>query len=190
MFSNEKIRPYIFAFLAFCVVSSKHIIIYNEEILVALSFFSFIVFVSHYFGNSIKESLDERAFAIKTELQNFLNIKHDSLIELFQEYQKLSTINSSINHIGSFTFNELLSTSSRIEKAFYFIVSQQIQQKLKTLSQSKLSLQQKLQPLMALNLLSMVLVKVLKKKQKSKGKIQLNPKVIQEALQLLKKTSL
>ena len=76
MLSNDKLRPYIFIFLLFCVVSSKHLIIYNEEILVALSFFLFVIFVSQYFGNNIKESLDERSQAIKMELQNFLNLKH------------------------------------------------------------------------------------------------------------------
>ena len=92
MFSNEKLRPYIFAFLAFCVVSSKHIIIYNEEILVALSFFLFIIFVSHYFGNNIKESLDERSKAIQSELQNFLTLKKDCLKELLNIYKKAIVI--------------------------------------------------------------------------------------------------
>ena len=55
MMTNEKLRPYIFGFLAFCVLSSKHIIIYNEEILVALTFFAFVYFVYRYFGQTIQE---------------------------------------------------------------------------------------------------------------------------------------
>ena len=55
MMSNEKLRPYIFAFLAFCVLSSKHIIIYNEEILVAITFFAFVYFVYRYFGQTMQE---------------------------------------------------------------------------------------------------------------------------------------
>ena len=91
MFTNEKLRLYIsLDFLAFCVFSSKHIIIYNEETLVALSFFCFIFFVSRYFGNTITESLNERSNIIQQELQNFLNIKETSFKELLAEHNKVS----------------------------------------------------------------------------------------------------
>ena len=185
MLSNEKIRPYIFAFLAFCVVSSKHIIIYNEEILVSLSFFCFIVFVAYYFGDTIKESLDERSITIKSELQNFLNLKQESLTELFEEYKKVFLLKSILTSVGSFTYHELLKTSSGLEKNFFFIVSQQIQQKLKTLALSKTNLQQRLQPIVASNLLFNVLVKNNKIKKQEKKNIQLNPNFIKQSLQLL-----
>ena len=57
---NASYRVYLFAFLIFCVCSSKNIIIYNEETLVAASFCLFVLFVFHYFGNTVKEALDER----------------------------------------------------------------------------------------------------------------------------------
>ena len=91
MISNDKIRPYIFGFLVFCVFSSKNIIIYNEETLVALSFFAFIFFVFRYFGDTIKQSLDERSEGIKVELQNFLHLKAQSLKQLYKEHQKVRT---------------------------------------------------------------------------------------------------
>ena len=75
-------------FLAFSVISSKHIIIYNEEILVSLSFLFFVIFVSFYFGDTIKESLDERKKLIESELQNFLNLKKESYKTLFKIHEK------------------------------------------------------------------------------------------------------
>ena len=185
MFTNEKLRPYIFAFLAFCVVSSKHIIIYNEEILVALSFFLFIVFVSHYFGNTIKESLDERSQAIKSELQNFLTLKQESLNELFHEHEKVSLLKKALTSVGAFTNNQLLATSSNLEKAFQWIFYQQLHQKLKTLSLSQISLQQKLPPIMSRNILSAVLMKLKKSKKISEKSPQLTSEFIHNVLQLL-----
>lgn len=191
MFSNEKLRLYIFAFLAFCVVSSKHIIIYNEEILVALSFFSFVFFVAHYFGNNIKESLDERSQSIKLELQNFLSLKQQSLEELFKEHQKVKNLKQALSNVGDFTHHELIATNSALVKGFDLIIFQQVQQKLKNLFFSKMNLQQKFQPLLASNILPAVLVKMQKsKKQGNKGpsafqETQLNQKSISRIIQLL-----
>ena len=78
MFNNQKVKTFLALFLIFCVFSSKGIIIYNEETLVALSFCAFVFFCLHYFGSTVQESLNERGLAIKTELQNFLLLKEDS----------------------------------------------------------------------------------------------------------------
>ncbi len=181
MLSNDKLRPYIFIFLIFCVVSSKHVIIYNEEILVALSFFLFVVFVSQYFGNNLKESLDERSEAVKIELQNFLNLKQESLNELLKQHQKVFFLKKALNSIGFFTTSELQKSNLGAEKSLKITFSQEIQQKLKTLSYLKLNLQQKLQQVMAIDLLNAVLVKF----KKNKNGTQINTTSIQKAIELL-----
>ena len=88
MTSNDKLRPYLFAFLVFCVLSSKHIIIYNEELLVAVSFLGFVFFSLHYFGNTIRESLDDRRDGIKAELERFFLLKRKSLQEVAEQHAK------------------------------------------------------------------------------------------------------
>ena len=178
MLSNDKFRPYIFGFLIFCVVSSKHIIIYNEEILVALSFFLFVFFVSKYFGDNIKESLDERSKAIKIELKNFLNLKQESLNELLTEYKKVFFLRKALNVICLFTNSSLKKCNFKAESGLNVFFSQQIKQKLKTLSYSKLNLELKLQQVMARNLLNVVLVK-------NKKKLQINSGSIKKAITLL-----
>mmetsp|Transcript_9406 Transcript_9406/g.28303 ORF Transcript_9406/g.28303 Transcript_9406/m.28303 type:complete len:125 (-) Transcript_9406:2-376(-) len=101
--SNTKITPFVFAFLAFCVISSKHIIIYNEEILVALSFLFFVVFVSGYFGDTIKDSLDEITINIQSELENFLSVKTQCLYTLQAIHEKASSLPTLIENFDKFT---------------------------------------------------------------------------------------
>ena len=134
MFTTQKLRMYLFLFLAFCVFSSKHIIIYNEETLVALSFFLFIFFVSRYFGNTITESLNERSQVIQQELQNFLNIKEHSFQELLTEHKKVSGLVNGLKNLTVFTTNQLHTLNSNTQKALNNIFIDQIQSKLKTLA--------------------------------------------------------
>ena len=182
MISNDKIRPYIFGFLLFCVVSSKNIIIYNEETLVALSFFAFIFFVFRYFGDTIKQSLDERSEGIKVELQNFLHLKAESLKQLYKEHQKVSTLTNTLTTVKQITVSELKQASNLGKGGLNKVLKDQIKQKLNTLSTSKVSLYQELQQLIARNILSAVLVKITFLKKKGSSNNLLNSKNIRQSL--------
>jgi hypothetical protein len=163
MFNNEKLRLYLFLFLGFSVLSSKNILIYNEETLVALSFFCFIFFVLHYFGNTIKESLNERSQVIREELQNFLILKENSFQELLNQHQKVSGLLKAMSVLNTFTKNELNLLNNNSEKALKNMFSSRIQNKLKTLVFSKLMVQQKLQFFLSEKIISNVLVAFPKK---------------------------
>lgn len=182
MISNDKIRPYIFGFLIFCVFSSKNIIIYNEETLVALSFFAFIFFVFRYFGDTIKQSLDERSQTIKVELQNFLSLKADSLKQLYKEHQKVTALTNTLNTVKVFTVSELKKQSNLGKGGLNKVFSDQVKQKLNTLSSSKMSLYQELQQHIAQNVLSAVLVKISSLKKAGKTNNLLNSKSIRQSL--------
>lgn len=185
MFSNNQIRLYIFLFLAFCVLSSKNIFIYNEETLVALSFFCFIFFVFHYFGTTIKESLNERSNIIQYELQNYLNIKENSVIELLKEHEKVFGLVNAMKNLDIFTNRELTTLNKNGEKALTTLFTQQIQQKLKKLVFSKGVLQQKLQYLVSENILSNVLLSFQNSKKNKALSSSLQNKTIKNAIQLL-----
>lgn len=193
--NNEKLRPYIFAFLVFCVLSSTHIIIYNEETLVCLSFIAFVFFVFHYFGNTIKDSLNEKSKEIQLELQNYLNLKKESLEQLLKEHEKVTQGSKVLNLLQSFTSEKMAYAGKSGEQALNFIISQQIDQKLNTLSLSKLALQQKLQQLMAGNLFYLVLVKIKRLKNKDTKQVigknsfprQISPNLIRNVVALLTK---
>lgn len=188
---NNKLTPYIFAFLAFCVVSSKHIIIYNEEILVALSFLLFVLFVFYYFGNNVRESLDERADNIQFELQNFLNLKKDSLNELLKMHKKAYFSKQLLENLFNFTKFKLKSKSLNYGKALKTIFSQQINNKLKNVSYSNFNVKTKLQMILSDQLLFSVLVKnknlSLQKNKKNKAKLNFTFLKHQQSLQTLAK---
>jgi hypothetical protein len=184
MFRNEKIRPYIILLLTFLVFSSKNIILYNEETLVAISFLAFVAFISHSFGNTIKDSFNERSQAIQLELQHFLSLRQDSLDQLRLEHIKVLHVDRTLNTVSTFTNRELVVATARGEKALNFVFSQQLQQKLKTLAFSKITLQQKLQQFMANTILSTVLVQFHRSKKDSKY-TPLNREKLKGAIQLL-----
>jgi hypothetical protein len=175
----EKPKAYIIAFLAFCVLSSKNIIIYNEETLVALSFLAFVSFIFHYYGNTIQESLNERGAVIKLELQNLGLGRLDSLDQLFKEHQKLSALNIGLSHVSQFTIRELVGATSQGGTVLKTIFTQQMEQKLKTLSLSKLAIQQKLQEFMADDVLGLVHVHFQRKY------MPFNRQLIRNAIQML-----
>lgn len=185
MINNNRIRPFIFIFLLFCVLSSKNIIIFNEETLVAGSFFLFILFIFHYFGETIKESLNERNLAIKNELQSFLNIKKNSLNFLFKEHNKISLLNKVLIHLKNTTNSEIQIYNVKAEKITKFITYNQIIAKIKALVFFKKDLQQQLQQLVAKDLLIIILVQYYKLKQNTKKDKSLNILAIKNAVKLL-----
>lgn len=188
MFTNDKLRLYLFAFLAFCVASSKNILIYNEETLVALSFFLFVIFVSQYFGTTIQESLEERSQGIQKELQKFLTLQQEGFQELLVEHEKILGLVKGVESLAQFTQNHLRKFQKLTEKALNSVVETEIQAKFKTLAFSKIMIQQNLQTLFAETLLSRVLVGA-RTPRRAKGKTTLGSrKTLENALDLVAST--
>jgi hypothetical protein len=185
MFSNQKVKTLLTLFLIFCVFSSKGIIIYNEETLVALSFCAFVLFCLHYFGNTVQESLNERGLTIKTELQNFLLLKEESLQELSQEHKRIVKLQNTLSNLSSFTCTELTKCSSFGGRSLNNVFVQQVQQKIGYLESSKGVLQQQLQNLIATNIKGAVLLKI-DRTPKVGGERAINAKVIKRSIDLLK----
>jgi len=101
MFSNNKVRMYVAAFLLWCVLSSKHILIYNEETLVALSFFLFVYLTYKYAGDSIGASMDSRGQEIAAELEQFLVAREEALQNLSEAHKATSQLHNHIQSLGS-----------------------------------------------------------------------------------------
>ena len=169
-------KKFLFFFLAFCVLSSKNVIIYNEETLVTLSFVLFVLFVFHYFGNTLKESLDERSQAIRVECQNFLQYKEQSLQELLAEHQKIGQLQGALSQLMHFTKGSITQFAATAAPSLATTFSQQMTQKCSELR--NLPLAEKVQSVMAENQQRLVLVRCGKQNH-------LSAPVLKNAIQLL-----
>ena len=169
MFKYFKIKYVVNAFLLICVLSINHIIIYNEELLVALSFFLFVAFVARYFGNQIKESLDSSSEAIREICENLTNSKQQYLQQLAKEFEKSIKYKLVFTKLKAATEKQL-SNKGALTQSLWSHFHQQWLQKSLTLVESKQNLQPILMDLMAKNQLDLVLTKF-SKSTHTKGKL-------------------
>nr|YP_009162780.1 ATP synthase F0 subunit beta [Botryococcus braunii]AKU37089.1 ATP synthase F0 subunit beta [Botryococcus braunii] len=156
-YTNQRWRMYLILFLIFCVLSSTHILIYNEELLVVITFFFFLSFLSQYFGNTIKESLDERSDTIGTELQNLFLLRRDSLQELSEEYERALELPFGMKGLNHFTKQELKRGVQSTQKALRSTLSHQMGQKVTTLLGSATTGESELQIQIGRNQLGIIL---------------------------------
>lgn len=188
MFKNLKLK---YKFLLFCVASSKGIIIYNEEMVVALSFVTFVIFSFKYFGDLIKESLDERSCLIATSLQKFHELKEQVLQELLVQHEQIQELKKIFPLLGSFTQNQVSysSASENVSIVLYNQFSFSIQQKLCYFQSSKALLQQDVQKSLASTIPTILISKI--KYNKRDKKVSCSNRIIsnrvQETFKLLKK---
>ena len=191
MSTFREIRLYLFFFLFFIVASSKGLIIYNEETLVALSFLTFIIFCFNYFGHVVKDSLDERGSLIRFSLENFHRLKEESLQELLSQHKQIEQLKKIFPSVGSFTENQLSYTSLSGDQrvVLYNRFCSQILQKLGQFQSSKTLLQQRLQKSIALTIPTLVLAKIKQHAKKGKRSGALNRTIstqVRQSLKLLK----
>nr|ULQ69937.1 ATPase subunit 4 [Thurnia sphaerocephala] len=83
-------RKMLFAAILFiCALSSKKILIYNEEMIVACCFLGFLIFSRKSFGQTFQESLDGRIQSIMEELLQGYNPNEVILLESNEEQRLL-----------------------------------------------------------------------------------------------------
>lgn len=132
-------------FLVFIVLSSKQLILYNEEILVAISFLLFIIFSVFSYGHTVADSFDDRSNLLKSELIKFLQVRENSLNELIDQKTKLLDQNKIIQKIGIDSFLMLSLVVNKRSQTISAVFYNQTLQKFKNLWLCKRSFQQELQ---------------------------------------------
>nr|YP_665669.1 unidentified protein [Nephroselmis olivacea]AAF03196.1 unidentified protein [Nephroselmis olivacea] len=101
--TRENLILFGFGFLAFITLSSKRIILYNAEILVALSFLLFLLFSLTYFRESVEDMFVARSESIQTDFQAYLDQKRKWLYLLTIETALSATKapNQLLSHFSS-----------------------------------------------------------------------------------------
>jgi F0F1-type ATP synthase membrane subunit b/b' len=173
-YNNDKLRISLLLLLSFCVLSSKNILIYNEETLVALSWFCFLFFVYYYFGANIRDSLNERSEYIQKELQKFVRLQMSSYKEIVKQYQKGSDLVRTLKNIDIFANRECTRLKQHVKKALRYMYISQLQQKFKNLAFSNSQPLQEFQYLNTDTAFSNAFLSFQKAKPKNTGKVQLS----------------
>lgn len=149
---NNKVYITAFLLLSLFLLHSQNIIIYNEETLVAFSFFAFILFIFRFYGTTIKNFLNERDYSIESELQFLGKKRLESLDHLYIDHSKV--VNQGVDYINKFATREVGIIKENGKTLFQTSFLDYINQKLKTFFLFTYGIQQKVQSFLALDWLS------------------------------------
>lgn len=123
--------------VSFLVLSSKNIIIYNEEILIGLSFLAFLAFTTVTMGKNIREVFILRKEIIQRELQKYLDTKELLLQDLVQEYKKSLALEGSLIYLRDQSCVELKNLYFQREKGLRASFAAQLRSRLHFLEQTE-----------------------------------------------------
>jgi len=127
------------------IAVSKHLIILNEEILVALSFVCFLVFSSRTFSDSICETFQVRTLTTQNELQNYLQTQLEITRELAAYHAKYLQTQQTINKIANIVRIQLQQTAKTGSNQLRTVCVEQIHERLQILIQHHTQFQRILQ---------------------------------------------
>jgi len=110
-------RLVLYCFLIFCVASSKHFIIYNEEILVALCFFGFIFFIQKWYSEPLVEFIDEKGEITAQEYEASVQASARELSFNREQYLIMKELGSGVSLIREKTIEEFSLFTESQQKA-------------------------------------------------------------------------
>lgn len=168
-FTRENLTLFGFGALAFIALSSKQIILYNEEILVALSFLFFLLFSLTYFREAVEETFTARSEAIQADFQSYLDQKRKWIYLLAVE-TALGYSQSPTQLLSQFASNQGTAIAKYQETNVQTQVVSSIAQKLEVLETTKRAMERKIQSGLGKGLRSGVLEEYSKSKGTLKSK--------------------
>lgn len=86
--------------LLICLVCSKEILVFNEEILIVLAFSIFIYLTANSASSMIADELNEKSKAIKTKFDVYKNIQEKTIMHLLSYHSKREILADKIKTIS------------------------------------------------------------------------------------------
>nr|QJS35648.1 ATPase subunit 4 [Taxus cuspidata] len=125
----------LFAAILFIgVLSSKGILICNEETIVACCFIGFLIFSQRSLGNTFKATFEGRIEAIQRELQQFLNPNEVVFLESKERQQLLRiSLRSITPEIVESLLNEMARCAPKCERTVQAVLCRNLNVELATL---------------------------------------------------------
>lgn len=109
--------------LLFLVCSSKHLLIYNEELLILASFLVFVGTSAHTMGDTVAATLQARRDAIQHELRAFLVTKETMWQHVKTHTHTQKTLVTCVHALGTLVEKELhacdAQRAQRVQKEMY-----------------------------------------------------------------------
>lgn len=132
------LRYIIIIVLVFSVICAKQILILNEEIVVALSFIGFVLYVEKSFGDTIHDSLKSRGTAILEELQHHMTLQQMNLQSVIRDQQYIADeLQPATKQIGESISHEIQINLPELYQSLRFALGQQIVNQLNILVNSQ-----------------------------------------------------
>jgi hypothetical protein len=104
-------RNYFIGTFILIVAISKHLIILNEEILVACSFLAFLLYSTRTFSSSIEEALHARTIATEKELQHHIEIQLKTALELVSSHKEYKLTQKALHTISNCITNNIMNST-------------------------------------------------------------------------------
>ena len=133
------------AALVIAVLTSREILVYNEELLVAISFFVFVGFAYVNLSDVFAASLDDRAKQIQKEFDYYFALNEEVLELLISYHGKRKSLAKELKNISTFSQQEIRNILNKYQHALENNISLQLEQKLKTIYMKEQSINQFIQ---------------------------------------------
>lgn len=140
--------------LAVSYLTSKEIILYNEETLVLITFTLFVIFAYINVSDSVADELKDRAAKIQSEFEGFFTVRENVLKLLITYHEKQTVLYKEIHAIFNATKDQIQTIIEKQQKAFEHNLALQIKQKLRAVQAEEARTIQEIQKKVLINISS------------------------------------